>query len=103
MTDLARDLADLLARERASALRADLDDLEQVQADKRALFDRAEREGGIESAAMQRLSEIARANVGLIRQLVTLHRALAGLPPSGYGQDGRQQIGATPALSRRIG
>ncbi len=102
MTDLARAMETLLARERASALRADVEDLELVQEDKRALLDRAAREGGFAPGVLEELGDRARANVGLIRQLVSLHRALAGLSPSGYRPDGRQRDTEPPLLSRRI-
>ena len=102
MDELARAMEELLERERGAALRADVEELERIQGDKRRLLDRAEREGGFEHATLERLGERAKANVGLIRHLVTLHRALAGLPPGGYSPDGRQRAGLTPAHSWRV-
>lgn len=98
----ARALADLLAEERAAALGADLERLEAIQVEKRALFDAV---GSFaEDPAFQHLSQVARANVGLIRQLVALHRALAGVDAvgGGYGADGREQLGLRPAFVRRV-
>jgi len=101
MADLARALSDLLARERQAALHADVDALEALQADKRALLDEAERAGAIDTPAFERLATVARSNLGLIRQLVGLHRALAGIEPAAYGADGRRTATADPVLVRR--
>ncbi|MFK7988966.1 MAG: hypothetical protein AB8I08_23310 [Sandaracinaceae bacterium] len=102
MDGRTRALADLLARERAAALDADLDALEAIQDEKRALFE--EVGSFTDGPAFQHLSQVARANVGLIRQLVALHRALAGVDAvgGGYGSDGREQYGARPAFVRRV-
>ena len=89
-----RELSDLLSRERAAALAADLDALETLQIEKRVLLDR-----GIDTndRAYPSLMRVARANVGLIRQLAALHRALAGIDTSpSYGSDGREHDSIPP-------
>jgi len=101
MTELARALGELLARERQAALLADVDALEALQADKRALLDEAERAGALDTPSFERLAAVARSNLGLIRQLVGLHRALAGMPPPAYGADGQRRTTAEPVLVRR--
>ena len=101
MTDLARALSDLLARERQAALHADVEALETLQTEKRQLLDEAERTGALETPAFDQLARVARSNLGLIRQLVSLHRALAGLPPAAYGANGRRTVSADPMIVRK--
>lgn len=93
MDDLLQNLEELLTHERQAAIDADVERLEALQEEKRALFDRARDAGGLEGPRFRRLSEMARANVGLMRQLVLVHRALAGVDQAGggYGADGRTQ------------
>ncbi len=103
MDDLLQELGDVLDRERQAALGADVTCLEGLQEEKRALFDRVRDAGGLEGPRFRRLAEIARANVGLIRQLVLLHRALAGVDAQGaYGADGREQAPEGPRLTRGV-
>lgn len=101
MSEASRALADLLRRERAAALQADVEALEVLQEEKRELLARVEREGGIDGPTFEHLAEVAKANLVLIRQLVALHRALAGLAPGGYGADGREQSAFPPPSVRR--
>ena len=83
MDDLLQELGDVLDRERQAALGADV--------------------ACLEGPRFRRLAEIARANVGLIRQLVLLHRALAGVDAQGaYGADGREQAPEGPRLTRGV-
>ncbi|HJL19624.1 MAG TPA: hypothetical protein RMH99_28430 [Sandaracinaceae bacterium LLY-WYZ-13_1] len=104
MSDVVRDLSDLLDRERAAALRADVEALEALQDDKRALLERAR--GADVSAndpALVRLAATARANIALIRQLATLQRALLGLDASGgYGAHGEEVAPHAPRLARGV-
>ena len=102
MSDSVRDLADLLAREREAVLAADLERLTDLQDEKRTVLDRAIAEGAVDDATFQHLAEVARANIVLIRQLVTIHRALAGLEPASYGADGRAAHGMPPPHARGV-
>lgn len=98
-----RRLAELLAREREAAIVADIDLLEVLQDEKRELLDLAYAEE-TDEPALHHLAEMARANVVLIRQLVTLHRALAGIDAvPGYGADGRERTSPHGAvITRRV-
>ncbi|MCA9609518.1 MAG: hypothetical protein KC619_28160 [Myxococcales bacterium] len=91
MTELLTALAELLRREREAALAGDLEALEELQSEKREAVDALLEAAPDDPDAIEALAVDARANVVLIRQLVGIHRALAGLEPSGYGADGRSQ------------
>lgn len=97
------ELADLLTEERAAALSADFDALEALQEKKREVLDRIAEHGPKEGPEFRRLGEVARANVGLIRHLVVLTRALTGADAAGYGADGKERSNGAPRNRRGVG
>lgn len=96
-------LAELLQEERDAALAADVDTLERLQEDKRALLDEVREIEGAASETWQSLGQRARANVLLMRQMVAFQRALLGLDSggAGYGASGEPAMPAGPATTRR--
>lgn len=86
----------LLVREREAVRAADLDALDALQPEKRALL--AELHAtSIDPGRLEELGAFARYNVGLLRHLVSILRGVAGLPesPASYGGRG-QWVPPTP-------
>lgn len=98
--DLFAQLDDLLQRERRAAIGADLATLEELQQEKQTLIDSLKNLGqGVPTA----LGVRARQNIALLRQLVKVHRALAGVDAqAGYGADGKASTRNAPGLSRGV-
>lgn len=97
MSELVRALQDLLERERESALRADLDALGAIQVEKRAVLDELRDTDDEDTVVVSRLTATAQENLALLRQLTSVHRALAGVTPASYGADGRELVAAPSA------
>lgn len=93
MSTAERRLLELLERERAAALCADVETLVELQGQKREALDALQIEGG----KIDCIVELARANIHLLIQLVAAHRAFhASEPPNAYGADGREHVCAAP-------
>ena len=101
MSNVDRQLSELLTEERTAALHSDLEALEALQERKRALLDRA-RDAG--ERVDPRLAEIARANIGLMRRLAALHLAMAGVDEANvYEADGSWVApGLSPGHARGV-
>ncbi len=100
MEALAR-LTEILDDERRAAIAGDLDLLESIAEDKRAAFD-ALASAGVRGAEMESVAARARANVALLRNLVEVHRALAGSTVApGYDARGLRAVDARPTVRLR--
>jgi len=87
MEDAAQAFARALEDERAAALRADFDTLLRVQEDKRALLPLLQ--ATAEEAVVNDLSERARKNLVLLRQLLSCVQGALGISPeSTYNASG---------------
>ena len=96
-----RSLTSVLVRERRAALEANIDALVTLQHEKREILEEIG-PAVLEGPAFRRLGEMARVNVGLIRQLVTVQRALAGFEaPDGYGKDGKERTASPRSVVTR--
>ena len=94
MDNLIREFEELLERERQAALNADVALLTDVQSAKQAFFDRIGDQDLSTSSEYEALVDRARANVALIRQLVTLLRILTGADngTAAYGANGQTTL-----------
>jgi hypothetical protein len=91
----------LLLREREAVRAADLQALDVLQDEKRALL-RELRSVSIDDPRLDELGAFARYNVGLIRHLVSILRSMAGLPEpaAAYGGRGQSVPASVPARIR---
>ena len=98
--DAVARLAELLDAERAAALDADVDRLLVLQAEKQRAVDAvlAENAGALPAGA-DRLADVARENLLLLRHLVTCLRSLVGDDVPMYGHAG--QSAPLAAMRRR--
>jgi hypothetical protein len=102
MNELVRSLEELLHHERRLALKADLEGIEKVQEEKRVVLDRLREEADEEAMAeVRRLGAFAQENLGLLRQLLAMLRALAGVGTATYGANGREVLDS-PAAERGV-
>lgn len=87
--DAGARFSDLLELERNAALAADLALLEELQEKKRGIVDELAG-AGLPAAELDALFKSARRNLALLRNLVDIHRELAGANrPSTYDASGR--------------
>jgi hypothetical protein len=77
VTDPAAEFSQLLELEREAALRADVDELAEIQERKRGLLDRVGR-GELKGTVVDDLVTRAQNNIGLIRHLVACLRGCLG-------------------------
>jgi hypothetical protein len=91
----------LLLREREAVRAADLQALDGLQDEKRALL-RELRSVSSDDPRLEELGAFARCNVGLIRHLVSILRTVAGLPEpvAAYGGRGQSVPASVPPRIR---
>lgn len=95
MSEWVEALLELFEREREAALRADLDALVELQELKRGVLDQLCGDGsGLPADQLAPIVLAAKSNLVLLRQLTSVHRALAGVDAASYGADGREVVGA---------
>lgn len=102
--DVAARFEKLLEHERVAAISADLAALEALQGEKSALLTELER-AALSPEARDALFTRARRNLSLMRNLVDIHRELAGAGRSAtYDAGGRPQSQLAPegAPTRRL-
>ncbi|MBI2896541.1 MAG: hypothetical protein HYY06_23485 [Deltaproteobacteria bacterium] len=87
MTSAARELEQVLERERLAAARADVDLLIALQDDKRLAIERL-RQSASPPEIVDPLIQRARGNIGLIRQLVHCLGGILGEDSPVYSRDG---------------
>jgi hypothetical protein len=85
--DAARDLADVLDREKRAAANADVDALLELQSEKRAALDRLYASAP-SADVLEPLRKAAQGNVALIRHLVVCLRGVVGGEGAVYGPSG---------------
>ncbi|NOY92585.1 MAG: hypothetical protein GXP55_15440 [Deltaproteobacteria bacterium] len=98
----ARRFWELLELEREAARRADLDTLIELQAQKKLLVE-AMGDQGIELEERDALAETAAENIELLRHLVALFGAIAGVGASTYGRGGVAREDAGLQITRARG
>jgi len=98
----ARRFWELLELEREAARRADLDTLIDLQAQKKLLVE-AMGDQGVEVEERDALAETAAENIELLRHLVSLFGAIAGVGASTYGRGGVAREDAGLQLTRARG
>lgn len=104
MSEAAEAFAHALEAEREAALCADFDALLRIQDEKRELLPVLK--ATADPAVVEALSERARKNLVLMRQLLQCVQGMLGLDaePSGYTATGQSslQAGATPTVRGRL-
>ncbi|MEM6960604.1 MAG: hypothetical protein AAF550_02530 [Myxococcota bacterium] len=88
---LIQKFRDVLTKERTATRCANLDELLEIQEEKRALLSRIQ-DIGIHDSELEEISELSRRNIGLMRHLVSCLRGLAtgGEEPSiAYSASGK--------------
>ena len=96
MSERARAVEALLAREREAALHADIDALTQVQEEKRAVLSEL-RQSKVSDSDITQLIARAHENIGLIRHLIVCLRGCLGAEAEPtYGASGERK----PQLER---
>jgi len=98
----ARRFWELLELEREAARRADLDTLVALQEQKKQLVE-AMGDQGIEVEERDAMVQTAAENIDLIRHLVALFGALAGVGASTYGRGGVAREDAGHQITRARG
>jgi hypothetical protein len=91
--DVVVAFGEVLDRERALALRADVDGLAEIQEEKRALLQMLQASGAPD-AETAKLKQQALSNVQLIRHLVACLSGLSSPPASTYTAGGGRPSGA---------
>jgi hypothetical protein len=104
MSDAAQAFARALAAEREAALRADFDELLRVQEEKRALLPLLKESA--DPAVVDELSERARKNLRLLRQLLTCVQGTLGITAeptyTAHGQTSLTPPGAQVTVRGRV-
>jgi len=101
-SDGAQPVLDLLARERALAVAADVDALLALQEDKRRAFELLRAAPETTSEDIEIVASIARKNLELMRHLVHCLAAIALPPAAVYTPTGQRAAAALPTLRRAL-